>query len=94
VTIVALLVAAPSAARQEQTTNEVAQLKAAVSAAFSELQRERERAERLASELAKARREADAAAMMSSQKSDEAVQQKQTAEGAIADLKQLLQMEK
>ncbi|MDB5578137.1 MAG: hypothetical protein JWR80_3313, partial [Bradyrhizobium sp.] len=94
VAIVTLLVAAPSAARQVSTTNEVAQLNAAVSAAFSELQRERERAEALASELAKVRREAGAAATVSSQKGDDAVQQKQTAEGTIADLRLLLQLEK
>jgi hypothetical protein len=92
--IVTLLSAAPSAARQEQTTNEVAQLKATVSAVFSELQRERERAEALASELAKARREAETAAAASGQKGDEAVQQKQAAEEAIADLQRLLQLEK
>ena len=80
-------------AQSDQTANDAAQLKAALSAAFSELQRERGRVETLAGDLARARREADAAAAASSQKDDEAVQQKQTAEGTIADLRQLLQQE-
>ena len=80
--------------QSNKTTNEVVQLKAAVSAAVSELQRERERAGALASELAKVRREAEAAAMARSQKGDDAVQQKQMAEGTIADLQHLLQLEK
>ncbi len=61
--------------------------------AFSELRREDGRAEALASELAKVRREADAAAAALSQKDDEALQQKQTVEGTVADLQQLPQQE-
>jgi hypothetical protein len=79
--------------QSNKTANEAAQLKAAVSVAFSETQRERERAEALASELAKLRREAEAAAAVSSQKNDEAVQQKQTAESTITELRQSLQQE-
>ena len=72
----------------EQNPNEAVQLKKAADTAASELQRERERAEALASELAKVRREVETAAAVSSQKDDEAVQQKQTAEAAIAELQQ------
>jgi len=79
--------------QSNETATDAAQLKAALSAAFSELQRERGRVETLASELAKVRREAEVAAAVSSKKDDEAVQQKQTAEGAVADVRQLLQHE-
>ena len=79
--------------QSNKTANGAAQLKAAVSVASSELPGERERPETLASELVKVRREAEAAAEVSSQKYDEAVQQKQTVEGAFGDLEQLLQQE-
>ena len=79
--------------QSNKTANDAAQLKKADDTAASELRRERERAEALASELANVRREVETAAAVASQKDDEAVQQKQTAEAAIADLQQLLQQE-
>ena len=51
------------------------------------------RAAALASELAGTRREIETQAAQSQKAVDEAVQQKQTAEGAVADLQQLLQQE-
>jgi hypothetical protein len=53
----------------------------------------RARAAALASELAGTRREIETQATQSQKADDEAVQQKQTAEAAIADLQQLLQQE-
>ena len=60
------------------------------------LQQERERAEALASELAKVRREVEAAAAVSIQKDDEAVQLKRKAEtgAGAAELQQSLQQER
>ena len=51
------------------------------------------RAAALASELAGTRREIETQAAQSQKAVDEAVQQKQTAEGAIAELRQSLQQE-
>ena len=77
----------------EQYCEEGAQLKAAVSVASRNCSGSASDAEALASELAKVRREAEAAAAVSSRKNDEAVQQKQAAEAATAELQQSLQQE-
>ena len=73
------------AARQAMTANAEQQRRA--------LDEARARAAALASELAGTRREIEIQATQSQKADDEAVQQKQTAEAAIADLQQLLQQE-
>ena len=73
------------AARQAMTANAEQQRRA--------LDEARARAAALASELAGTRREIETQATQSQKADDEAVQQKQTAEAAIADLQQLLQQE-
>ena len=78
----------PQVVQSNKSPNEAAELKPAVSVAFTERQRGRKRAELLANGLTKSRREAEAAAAVSSQKSDGAMQQKQAAEAPIAELRQ------
>jgi hypothetical protein len=57
------------------------------------LQREHDRAEALANELASARRDVETQVALSSKKGDEAAQLKQAAESATAELRQSLQQE-
>src|SRR5450631_87278 len=77
--------------------DEAAQFKQAAESATAELrqslQREHDRAEALATELAKARRELETQVALSSKKGDEAAQFKQAAESATAELRQSLQRE-
>src|SRR6266550_2273477 len=77
--------------------DEAAQLKQAVDSATAELrqslQQEHDRAEALAMELAKARRDLARQVALSSKKGDEAAQFKQAAESATAELRQSLQRE-
>src|SRR5450432_3094314 len=77
--------------------DEPAELKQAAESATAELlqslQREHDRAEALATELAKARRELETQVALSSKKGDEAAQFKQAAESATAELRQSLQRE-
>src|ERR1700681_179655 len=77
--------------------DEATQLKQAAESATAELrqslQREYDRAEALATELAKARRDLETQVALSSKKSDEAAQFKQAAESATAELRQSLQRE-
>jgi hypothetical protein len=77
--------------------DEAAQLKQAAESATAELrqslQREHDRAEALATELAKARRDLETQVALSSKKGDEAAQFKQAAESATAELRQSLQRE-
>src|SRR6266566_2767337 len=77
--------------------DEAAQLKQAVDSATAELrqslQQEHDRAEALAMELAKARRNLERQVALSSKKGDEAAQLKQAAESATAELRQSLQRE-
>src|SRR5256886_9859397 len=77
--------------------DEAAQLKEAVDSATAELrqslQQEHDRAEALAMELAKARRDLERQVALSSKKGDEAAQFKQAAESATAELRQSLQQE-
>ena len=77
--------------------DEAAQLKQAVDSATAELrqslQQEHDRAEALAMELAKARRDLERQVALSSKKGDEAAQFKQAAESATAELRQSLQRE-
>jgi hypothetical protein len=78
--------------------DEAAQLKQAAESATAELrqslQREHDRAETLASELASARRAVEAQVALLNKKGDEAAQLKQAAESAIAELRQSLQQER
>ncbi len=73
------------------------QLKQVAESATAELgqslQREHDRAEALATELAKARRDLETQVALSSKKGDEAAQLKQVAESATAELRQSLQRE-
>jgi hypothetical protein len=75
--------------------DEAAQLKQAAESATAELrqslQREHDRAEALATELAQARRDLETQVALSSKKGDEAAQFKQAAESATAELRQSLQ---
>jgi hypothetical protein len=77
---------------------EAAQLKQAAESAAAELrqslQREHDRAETLASELASTRRDVEAQVALLSKKGDEAAQLKQAAESTIAALRQSLQQER
>jgi hypothetical protein len=77
--------------------DEATQLKQAAESATAELrqslQREHDRAEALATELAKARRDLETQVALSSKKGDEAAQFKQAAESATAELRQSLQRE-
>jgi hypothetical protein len=77
--------------------DEAAQLKQAAESATAELrqslQREHDRAEALATELAQARRDLETQVALSSKKGDEAAQFKQAAESATAELRQSLQRE-
>jgi hypothetical protein len=77
--------------------DEAAQPKQAAESATAELrqslQREHDRAEALATELAKARRDLETQVALSSKKGDEAAQFKQVAESATAELRQSLQRE-
>ena len=77
--------------------DEAAQLKQAAESATAELrqslQREYDRAEALATELAKARQDLETQVALSSKKGDEAAQLKQAAESATAELRQSLQRE-
>jgi hypothetical protein len=77
--------------------DEAAQPKQAAESATAELrqslQREHDRAEALATELAKARRDLETQVALSSKKGDEAAQFKQAAESATAELRQSLQRE-
>jgi len=77
--------------------DEAAQLKQAVDSATAELrqslQQEHDRAEALATELAKARRDLETQVALSSKMGDEAAQFKQAAESATAELRQSLQRE-
>jgi hypothetical protein len=77
--------------------DEAAQLNQAAESATAELrqslQREHDRAEALATELAKARRDLETQVALSSKKGDEAAQFKQAAESATAELRQSLQRE-
>ena len=77
--------------------DEAAQLKQAVDSATAELrqslQQEHDRAEALATELAKARRDLETQVALSSKKGNEAAQLKQAAESATAELRQSLQRE-
>src|SRR6202165_3162109 len=78
--------------------HEPAQLKQAAESATAELrqslQREHDRAEALASELASARRDVETQVALSSKKGDEAAQLKQAAESRAAGLPQSLQQER
>src|SRR2546430_16761067 len=75
--------------------DEAAQLKEAVDSATAELrqslQQEHDRAEALATELAKARRDLETQVALVSKKGDAAAQVKQAAESATADMQQALQ---
>jgi hypothetical protein len=86
------------AALSSTKSEEEAQLKRAAETATTGLQQsvqqERERAEALAGELAKARREIEAQAALSSKKDDEAAQLKRAAETATAKLQQSLQQQR
>jgi hypothetical protein len=77
--------------------DEATQLKQAAESSTAELrqslQREYDRAEALATELAKARRDLETQVALSSKKGDEAAQFKQAAESATAELRQSLQRE-
>src|SRR6266566_1671248 len=75
--------------------DEAAQLKLAAATAElrQSLQREHDRAEALATELAQARRDLETQVALSSKKGDEAAQLKQVAESATAELRQSLQRE-
>src|SRR6266513_279207 len=75
--------------------DEAAQLKLAAATAElrQSLQREHDRAEALATELAKARRDFETQVALSSKKGDEAAQLKQVGESATAELRQSLQRE-
>src|SRR5207244_7842071 len=77
--------------------DEAAQFKQAAESATAELrqslQQEHDRAEALAMELAKARRDLERQVALSSKKGDEAAQFKQAAESATAELRQSLQQE-
>src|SRR5207244_5188615 len=77
--------------------DEAAQFKQAAESATAELrqslQQEHDRAEALATELAKARRDLETQVALSSKKGDEAAQFKQAAESATAELRQSLQQE-
>jgi hypothetical protein len=85
-------------ATSRKKSDEAAQLKQAVEAATTGLQQsvqqERERAEALAGELAKARREVEAQAALSSKKDDETAQLKRAAETAATGLQQSVQQER
>jgi hypothetical protein len=85
-------------ATSRKKRDEAAQLKQAVEAATTGLQQsvqqERARAEALADEFAKARREVDAQAALSSKKDDEAAQLKRAAETAAMGLQQSVQQER
>jgi hypothetical protein len=85
------------AALLRKAGDEPAQLKKAAESATAELrqslQRERDRAEALASELASAQRDAETQVALSSKKGDEAAQLKKAAESATAELRQSLQRE-
>jgi hypothetical protein len=85
-------------ATSRKKSDEAAQLKQAVEAATTGLQQsvqqERARAEALAGELAKARREVEAQAALSSKKDDEAAQLKRAAETATTGLQQSVQEER
>jgi hypothetical protein len=85
------------AALLRKAGDEPAQLKKAAGSATAELrqslQREHDRAEALASELASARRDAETQVALSSKKGDEAAQLKKAAESATAELRQSLQRE-
>jgi len=78
--------------------DEAAQLKQAAESATAELrqslQREHDRAEAMASELASVRRDVETQAALSSKKGDEAAQLKQAAESATTELQQSLQQER
>src|SRR6202165_2948393 len=78
--------------------DEAAQLKQAAESATAELrqslQREHDRAEAMASELASVRRDVETQAALSSKKGDEAAQLKQAAESATTELPQSLQQER
>jgi hypothetical protein len=80
--------------QSNKTANETAELRKAADTAALELQRERERTEVLANELAKVRREVEAAAAVTSQKDDEAARLKRKAETATAELQQSLQQQR
>src|SRR6202158_2744385 len=85
------------AALLRKAGDEPAQLKKAAESATAELrqslQREHDRAEALASELASARRDVETQVALSSKKGDEAAQLKQAAESATAELRSSLQQE-
>jgi hypothetical protein len=85
------------AALAGKTGAEAAQLKQAAENATAELrqslQKERDRAEAMASELAMARRDVETQAALASKRGDEAAQVKQAAETATAELRQSLQKE-
>src|SRR6266516_2605975 len=68
-------------------------LAAATAELRQSLQREHDRAEALATELAKARRDIETQVALSSKKGDEAAQLKQVGESATAELRQSLQRE-
>ncbi|WP_334404895.1 hypothetical protein [Bradyrhizobium sp. AZCC 2289] len=76
---------------------EAAQVKKAAESATAELrqslQKERDRAEALTSELAKAKREIETQVALSSKAGEAAVQEKKAAESATAELRQSLQKE-
>ena len=78
--------------------DEAAQLKRRADTATAELQQslqqQRERAEALAGELTKARREVDAQAAVLGKKDDEAAQLKRTADTRTAELRQSVQQER
>jgi hypothetical protein len=80
--------------QSNKTANETTELRKAANTAALELQRERERADVLANELAKVRREVEAAAAVTSQKDDEAARLKRKAETATAELQQSLQQQR
>jgi hypothetical protein len=86
------------AALSSKKDDEAAQLKRAAETAATGLQQsvqqERERAEALAGELAKAQREVEAQAALSSKKDDEAAQLKRAAEATTAELQQSLQQQR
>jgi len=86
------------AALSSKKDDEAAQLKRAAETAATGLQQsvrqERERAEALAGELAKAQREVKAEAALSSKKDDEAAQLKRATKNAQAELRQSSQQER
>jgi hypothetical protein len=86
------------AALSSKKDDEAAQLKRAAETATTGLQQsvqqERERAEALAGELAKAQREVEAQVALSSKKDDEAAQLKRAAATATAELQQSLQQQR